>query len=293
MTEKIIEKTPQHWLINISPTIGWYLKEGIWIHKQLGPALRVIAVYLGLTEIPEALAELEECYQGVMTKFAPNLLKWIAHQKAIVLTKGTLKALKLNTAPINRYDINSLCDIFTPWVKRWAIGSKPMLQWVIAVSVLKAISQPLGLNRAQLRKANGKAADNLVDFAMQFAPELAWAWKLLLSGEYNRLEATKRELARRTVQDMRYYHMEERALLIHARYWIMVYVLGYLEKDVLEIIDQDLKSGPSTQDFSSKILSPINQALEYHPRKGRPHWKKSRSEEIFKQIQAILRHSDF
>jgi len=294
MRTDIIKSIPEHWLINTSPTINWYLKEGIWVHKQHEAILRIIAVYLQLKEIPEALAELEECRQTFLTRFAPKLLKWVNVQKSLALAKGTLKAVQLNTAPVTKEDTLLIAKIFSPWVDRWAVGSKPMLNWVVAESTLEAIRQPLGLNREQLRKANGKPAANLVNFAMQFDPELAWAWKLILSGDYNRMEATKRELARRSVQAMGYHRMQERVFLIHARYWIMVYILGYLEADLLELINRtELKGtgGATLEDFSTKILGPINKALEYRHPKGRPQGKRRQREEILRQIDAMLGHT--
>lgn len=264
---------PEFWFIDTTPTVGWYLKGGIWTHEGWNPALRIIAVYLELRDIPEARTELEQCHEQFMIKIAPKALKWGILQKETTRRTGTVDFRQLNVAPSSPENHQLLTDIFTPWVNKWALGSKPMLGWVIAASTFTGICQPLGLKIKQLRTQQGNLAKGVLAGLNQFSPELTWAWDLLLSGDYNRAQKTARELARRTVQLEGYSHIEERALLVQARWWILVYILGYLEGDVLSLIAKQEPSGGSTVQYLSDRLRLFNHALGIKPSRGRPRQK--------------------
>lgn len=265
MREDITATIPDHWLIDTGPTVDWYLKEGIWVHKDHDALLRVIAVYLQLKEIPEAFSELQECHEEFMVKFAPKIIKWGDSQKLLVQRSGTLKAMRPDTAPIGEEDERLLAAIFMPWVNKWAIGSQRMFQWVIAASTLEGICQAIGLSRQQLRRPNGKPTKKLLGFVTQFDPSLAWAWKLLLSGEYRRAEQTAKQLARRTVQQKGFYRREEQVLLTRARYWILVRVLRWTETRILTEQSSEREISSLSDD-----LKLFDEALGYERSPGAP-----------------------
>jgi hypothetical protein len=239
---------PQHWLIDTGPSIGWYLKEGIWAHESHDAVLRVSVVYLELKDIPEASTELQRCHEQFMVGLAPRLIKWANAQKVLVQRHRTLKAVKLENFP---YESKQFEDIFRPWVDKWVLGSKPMLVLVVGASVLEGLCQPLGLTRELLRKANGSPSEKLVAFAGEFDPSLAWAWKLLLSGEHQRTEQEARALSRRAVQAKGFYKVKERTLLIWARYWILVRTFNLTETQA----DKALGFGKNIADISEGLKS--------------------------------------
>ena len=64
---------PEHWLIDTGLTTYWPFREGIWVNKETGPTLRVISVYFGLMDIPEAVDDLNKCNGLFITENSDSL----------------------------------------------------------------------------------------------------------------------------------------------------------------------------------------------------------------------------
>jgi hypothetical protein len=251
---------PQHWMIDTGVTTYWPYPEGIWVNKDTEPILRLVAVYHNLMDIPEAKDQLTQCNDQFVNEFASDLLSLFKPVMADVRA-----GKKTNTPQLSEPDNEKIISIYKQWVDTWALGSNTMLEWVAGIHIFQIVFGMLPLSRADLRRLESR----LKQIGSQFSP--SWAWKTLLSGEYRRLDQTRRELARCTIQSDGFYRKHERALLTHARYWIMFYILGYSETDLTETFNIPLPS-------MSRMLKPFNTALlelDQRPKPGRPDGAKT------------------
>lgn len=253
---------PEHWLIDTGVTTSWPYSEGIWVKNDTEPILRLVAVYHNLMDIPEAKDQLRQCNDRFVNEFASDLLSLF---KPVIADARAGK--KTNTLQLLEPDNEKIISIYKKWVDTWALGSNTMLEWVAGIHIFQNVFGMLPLSRADLRRLEGR----LNQIASQFSPP--WVWKTLLSGEYRRLDQTRRELARRTIQSDGFYRKRERELLTHARYWIMFYILGYGETELIGTLNLSIGL-PSM----SRMLKPFNTALlepDQRPKPGRPDGAKT------------------
>lgn len=250
-------KIPKHWLINTGRTTYWPHKEGIWVDKETEPILRLVAVHLNLMDILAAKDQLTQCNDQFVNDFASELLSLFKPVMA-----DARAGRKATTPVVTEADNDKIIAIYRPWVDAWALGSEKMLVWASGSNIPNIL---LDILKGSFSRKESRQLENRISgLGAKFSPP--WVWKTLLSGEYRRLDQTRRELARRTIQSDGYYRKREKELLIHARYWIMFYILGYSETELSETFNIPLPS-------MSRMLKPFNEALltpGQRPKSGRP-----------------------
>lgn len=255
-------KIPSHWLIDTRVTTYWPHKEGIWVDKETEPALRFVAVYLNLMEIPDAKSQLTQCNDQFVNGYASELLSLLNPVIARV------RAGKASSTPhVSEAENEKIVSIYRQWVDTWALGSNKMLEWVSSSQISQILLNMLPFRRRDLRRLESK----LRAIGNQFC--IPWVWETLLSGHYRRLEQTQRELARRTVQSQGFYHLRERTLLIHARYFIIVRILAIKQNVLLDELAKNCSRGDfnlTTNDLTDRILRPFDDVFAYERKPGRP-----------------------
>ena len=256
-------KIPEHWLIDTGITTYWPHKEGIWVDKGTESILRLVAVYHNLMDIPEAKSQLTQCNDQFVNDFASELLGLFNP----VMVKARVGKTP-STPQLSEAENEKIVSIYKQWVDTWALGSNKMLVWVSGSNIYQTIFNMLPFSRSDLRRLESR----LAKIGGQVSPP--WVLKTLLSGDYQRLDQTKRELARRTMQSQGYYRKRERELLTFARYWIIVRVIGYGETDLVNKLQLDNESfNYVRENFSTKVLKPFDLALleaDNIPKLGRP-----------------------
>jgi hypothetical protein len=167
-------------------------------------------------------------------------------------------------------DSEKVIAIYRPWVDRWALNSKNMLEWVMGYNVLTKTFNLFNLNARQQKLlyirlrilSNNKAP----------VPEpWDWVWSKLLTKKYRRLDQSKRSSARTKLKNKGFYRIRENSIWKHAYYWIMFYILGCSETDLTETFNIPLQS-------MSRMLKPFNTALlepYRRPKPGRPEGAKT------------------
>ncbi len=258
-------KIPGHWLIDTGVTTYWPHKEGIWVNNQTAPFLRLVCVYHGLMDIPEAQDQLTRCNKQFIDENAGVLLHFF--DPIVQKAKGGEKLNEIGSPFQSDADEEKASSIYRTWVDSWALGSDKMLEWVIGFNVITTILNLLGLNHQDRQRLHNRIADLGSNLS------LSWVWQTLLSGDYRRLDQTKRALARHTAQSKEFYRLRERTFWTHAYYWIMVRILEIQPSKLLN----ELAANSSKKDFrltendlTDKILKTFDDALEYNRVPGRP-----------------------
>ncbi len=175
-------KIPDHWLIDTGVTTYWPHKEGIWLNKDTEPILRLVAVYHNLMDIPEAKSQLTQCNDQFVNDFASELLSLF---KPVMADARAGK--KTSTPQLSDPENEKIVSIYRQWVDTRALGSNTMLEWVAGMHIFQIVFGMLPLSRTDLRRLESR----LTQIGNQFSPP--WVWKTLLSGEYRRLDQTRRD----------------------------------------------------------------------------------------------------
>lgn len=253
---------PEHWFINTGVTTYWPHKEGIWVSKETEPVLRLAAVYHTLMDFPEAKIQLELCNDKFVNDCAGELLSLFNPVVADAKAGKNSRAFQLPGA-----DSKKAIEIYQQWVDTWALGSEMMLGWVVGLNAFQIVFGMLPLNRENYRQLKGR----LIQIGNQQSQ--SWVWKYLLSGEYRRLDQTKRALARRTIQSRGFHNQRERVLLTHAGYWIAIRVLKVKPKELLDMLSSRSSKKDfrlTENDFAARILGPFDEVFNSKQKPGRP-----------------------
>lgn len=261
---------PDNWLIDTGVTTLWPYPEGIWVERKTELILRIAVVYHGLLDLSEAQRQLAACNDKFLTDNAHALLMF----KNDIDKYGKAGKPMDMPLPFNKeYEEKKVLDNYRPWVVEWALGSEKMLEWVAGKNVFDTTFNSFGLNREQLRRLN----DRLLEVGNKYKSTIPrpwnWVWPALLSGDYKRVESTKRELARRELQSKGFYRLRERSLLIGARYWIIVRILCVKQSTLLDELIKHTTKGDfklTENDLSDRILRPFDEALKINRIPGRP-----------------------
>ncbi len=257
-------KVPDNWLIDTGMEY-WPLQEGIWVNDQTSQYLRLACIYQGLMDLPEAKRHLDDCNKHFLDNNADTLLCFVnsIKQKAV-------DGVNFNIATVpflNDEQISKVASIYQERVDSWVMGSSKMLMFAGGINVFNVTFSLAGLKPDEIQRLATRIKK------MAGRDNLPWAWQTLLSGDYRRLDETKRELARRSVQSTGYFRMRERTMWKHAYYWVMVRILGFSETDLIEKLTL-----PVDRTNFSKIFKPFDESLlekDDVPRPGRPYGAKT------------------
>lgn len=257
-------KIPEPWLIDDGIETYWPYAEGIWVSKETEPILRLVAVHHTLMDIPEVKSQLIQCNDQFISEFADEIRSLF---KPVMQEARAGKPT--NTPQMSEVEIENIYAIYRTWVNDWALGNPKTLEWVIGSNIPEII---LNVLRSDFNRQDWRRLQNrLTDFSSKFSPP--WVCKTLLSGDYKRLDQTKRELARHTVQNWEYYRKRERTLLKHACYWIMVRVLAIKPDTLLNELTKNSSKEDfklTTNDLTDRILKPFDDVFDYKRKPGRP-----------------------
>lgn len=260
---------PENWLIKSGITNRLPSNEGIWVNDETVPILRLGAIYQALMDVPEALVGVRACNDVFLERYKIEISgtfgPFIKHVK-----KGNQPQLtgQLIESPEISDDV---MRIYKAWVDKWAMGSEKMLVWVMGTNLFQSTLNFLGcMNNSAIRRLRNRLKELYSKLAPKSLTDNIWVWEILLSGEYRRLEETNRELARRKLQDMGFNRLRERTLIIGARYWIIIRILGYGEQEFINehLPDKDIYN-------LSGILHHYDEALGVIVKSGRPFGAKT------------------
>lgn len=247
----------------------WYLPGDMPIQSELEEAyIRLLYVYVGLMELPEARLELQLSESAFTSVIGPRFNAWA---KRLKFEKDKLRwwHIGVRDAPlvgdISKPSENGIAEFmnaakaFRPWAKKWALGSERMVAVVAASSLVRHVTSSVGVPwRYVARHPKSVVSKSLLDFVC-VDTENPQLWTVLLSPERQRAEKAMRNLAR---HELSFYGKGERTLLHHAHLYIAVRVLGCTEQEAVP--------GWEIGNISNTIIKPFDNALEVARRRGRP-----------------------
>lgn len=260
-------KIPEHWLIDDGVTKHWPFKEGIWVNDETNPYLRLICVFHGLLEIPDAQKELDCCIEHFIKENDRMLDYYYTLGERVKAGKDTK-----DLGPTSQFDsdVEKIGATYKPWVDKWALGSEKMLAWVAGSNVVNAILEIVGFDSQALRRLQKNAKISAKQLGSDISPP--WIWETIFNDDYRRVDQIKRKSARQELRNDGYRTQREEQLWKHLRYWIMVRILEIKPKDLLDELNTNSVDGIliTEQDLSDKILKPFDEVFEYERKRGRP-----------------------